>query len=409
MLMSRCSPAKRSFALIAVVLLLAAGLSGCARRGGDPGGNTGAVPEKYQKLYDDLKASMDGYNASLDLRSERYAPPAFGAELLPANGNRGEGLLKPENRKGTIAYLDGLRDMGVQGVTIAMPYPMYMPGSPRHDEYAAYYRYVFDEIRKRGMIAEVETGVIFSGTSFSPVHVDFGGMTYGQYVADKKLMVQAIIDDLHPDYLDLGAEPDTEYKLTGWAELNSPAKYAGYVSSVLDGLDRDGTKVGAGIGSWGDTAYVDEYVRTGLDFIAIHVYPVEPRFLDRIDEVARIARAHNKSIVMDECWLYKTRDYAGGFASNDEAFKRDSYAFWAPLDQEFLALMARSAQANGVEYVSPFWANFFFAYADYEPAMDKMSYGEVVEKSNRAAAGNIVAGKLSPTGEYYRRLIAESR
>jgi hypothetical protein len=41
--------------------------------------------------------------------------------------------------------------------------------------------------------------------------------------------------------------------------------------------------------------------------------------------------------------------------------------------------------------------------------MDKMSYGEVVEKSNRAAAGNIVAGKLSPTGEYYRRLIAESR
>jgi hypothetical protein len=367
------------------------------------------VPAGYQQLYAQLKADMDSYNSSLDARSSAYPRPIYGAELLPANGNRGEDLLRPQNRQGTIAYLDGLESMGVQGVTIAMPYPMYMPGSARHDEYVAYYRFVFDALRKRGMTAEVETGIIFAGTAFSPVSVDFGRLSFEQYKADKKLMAQAIIDDLHPDYLDLGAEPDTEYKLTGWSDFNSPASYAGYVSDVLDGLARGGTKIGVGIGSWGSTAYVDEYVKIGgVDFIAVHVYPTDLKFLKTIDTVADIARENGKTVVMDECWLYKTKDYSHGMASSEDAFKRDAYSFWAPLDQQFLALMDRSARVNGIEYMSPFWANFFFAYAGYDPSMEAMTYGEVVAQANLAAAGNITAGRYSATGDYYRRLIAGS-
>jgi hypothetical protein len=244
--MKRLPAAVRPNAVVILLVTIMTGVSGCAKNK-NPGStpapvDTGvSVPAVYQPLYTQLRVDMDSYNSSLDARSSTYPRPAYGAELLPANGNRGEDLLKPENRAGTVAYLDRLEEMGVQGVTIAMPYPMYMPGSARHDEYADYCKYVFDEIRKRGMIAEVETGVIFAGTAFSPSDVDFGKLTFEQYRADKKRMAQAIIDDLHPDYLDPGAEPDTEYKLTGWNEFNSPASYAGYVSDVLDGLVKGGS------------------------------------------------------------------------------------------------------------------------------------------------------------------------
>ena len=52
------------------------------------------IPSEYQQLYTNLKGSLDQYDAYLSSHSTRMSSPVvFGAELLPANSNRGSDLL----------------------------------------------------------------------------------------------------------------------------------------------------------------------------------------------------------------------------------------------------------------------------------------------------------------------------
>jgi hypothetical protein len=206
----------------------------------------------------------------------------------------------------------------------------------------------------------------------------------------------------------MGAEPDTQYKLTGFKEFNSPEQCMAYVNYVLEGLDRGSTKIGAGIGTWGNTAYVQSYVAsTGLDFIALHVYPIVGQAsMDRILTIAETAKRYGKSVVLDEAWLYKVDSLqATDIAANTEIFRRDAFSFWEPLDKQFLASIAKSARLAGIEYISPFWTTFFFSYINYDPATAQLPYNEISAMVNKAATRNMMARKFSSTGEFYGELV----
>jgi hypothetical protein len=224
-------------------------------------------------------------------------------------------------------------------------------------------------------------------------------------------MVAAIIGDLQPDYLNLGAEPDTAAILTGIREFNDPGKFIEYVNHVLDGLDRGQTKIVAGIGSWGNLEQVRRLASgTSLDGIAMHVYPVIGKSLDNMFSIAHIARQYNKVLILDECWLYKSERFLGNDnAAWSELFRRDLYSFWAPLDRQFLAVMVKFARTNNVEYLSPFWTNMFFAYLVYDRDTAKMPYRELSGMQNRAAVSNILNGSFTSTGEFYKDLIHDNR
>ncbi len=219
---------------------------------------------------------MDSYERFLASRSAgRNSSVIFGAELLPANSNRGSDLLNPGVIQGVVLYLDRLKELGVQGVTMPLGYPLYTPTFPRYQEYVQFYKMVVQEIRKREMELDIESSVLFGNTIFSAVKVDYSGLTFDQFKTQRKEMIATIIQDLPPDYLNMGAEPDTEYELTGFKEFNSPEQYTAYLNYVLNGLDRSTTKIGAGIGTWGNMAYVQSFAtNTNLDFISMHVYPI---------------------------------------------------------------------------------------------------------------------------------------
>jgi hypothetical protein len=70
--------------------------------------------------------------------------------------------------------------------------------------------------------------------------------------------------------------------------------------------------------------------------------------------------------------------------------------------------MAELANLKQVDYVSAFWANYFFSYILYDDRTKDLPYRALIEVANRAAAMNIDAGVFSPTGEYYRDLIHEN-
>jgi hypothetical protein len=366
------------------------------------------VPAEYQQLYSILKTSLDSFNSQLDTRSAgaNYSV-IYGAELLPANSNRGEALLTPNTMQGVKLYLDRFQELGINGVTFPVGYPLYTPSFPRYQEYVQFYKQVVQEIRSRGMTIDIETSVLFTNTAFSTLTFNYGAVSFQEFENQRRQMVAALIQDLQPDYLNLGAEPDTQYKLTGYAEFNSPDQYAAYINYLLNGLDRGKAKVGAGIGTWGNVQYVQSLAaNTGLDYIAIHVYPTVGSTMPEILRIADVAHQHGKGVTLDEAWLYKVDTLQStSIAANVDIFRRDLFSFWAPLDQEFLATIVRTARLANILYISPFWSMLFFSYVDYDSTTAALSYSDLSALVNKVAAQNIANDQFSSTGSFYQDLI----
>jgi hypothetical protein len=224
-------------------------------------------------------------------------------------------------------------------------------------------------------------------------------------------MIARVLNDLHPDFLNIGAEPDTEATLLGMKDLLDPQKYADYIAYLLNGLQRGDTRVVAGVGSWGNLDYARKLAQQPLlDGLSLHVYPVVGECLNKAVQIADLAKTNKKFVVFDECWLSKTDILAtNGVASSPENFKRDAYSFWAPLDQEFLTVMVKFSRLYGVVYLSPFWTNFFFAYLEFSPQVAGLSYSETALAVAPAQSNNIRSAIFTSTGEKYKILITQNR
>ncbi len=368
------------------------------------------VPAEYQKLYTYLKTILDAADAKLDDELQgRQRPITFAAELIIADSNRGTDLLKPETLPATRLYLDRLYALGVRGVKISVQYPLFTPSFPNYDRYVEFFRQVASEVKQRNMKLTVQASVIFAGTGFTDLQFDFATLTFDKFKNENRQMAQAIINNLHPDYLVIVGEPDTAAKLTGLKELNDPAQSVEFVRFVLQDLDRGTTKIAAGTGTWSPLAFAQGYARnTNLDCIVLHMYPVGKETFANAYAMANLAKQNAKCVLINEMWLYKTLEMGGGnnVAASEEVFKRDAYSFWQPLDQEFLRVMTKLADRLDAEFISPFWSMYFFGYLDYEPRYEKMPYNQLRQQANQTATKNLLLGSLSPTGEYYKELIA---
>jgi len=367
---------------------------------------TPQVPPEFQALYSTLKSSLDNFNANLTALSSKSGLPIFGSELLPANSNRGDALLAPNAMQSVALYLDRLRELGVGGVTFPVGYPLYTPSFPNYQNYVQFYKQVVEEVRKRGMIVDIESSVLFANSAFSAITFDYSKLAFQQFEMQRRQMISAIIQDLQPDYLNLGAEPDTQYKLTGYKEFRSTQSYTAYVNYILDGLNRGKTKLGAGSGTWIDAQYVQSLATsTNLDFIALHVYPVVGPTLTRILTFADFARQHGKRVILDEAWLSKIGTLQSmTIDANTDVFRNDAFSFWAPLDQKFLSTMVSAARVAGIEYVSPFWTMQFFGYLDYTSATTTLSYRDITAALNSVASKNLLSDQFSSTGLFYKQL-----
>jgi hypothetical protein len=392
--------------ILPLILLAALPVEAQRRRAVTPG----AVPPAYRVLYNALNSGLDQWMAYLNTRTPIPGHrTVFGTEVITANTNRGPALLGPDALPGTRLFLDRLADMGVEGASISIGYPMLDPSFPRSDEYLAFYREVAREVRHRKMKLHVETGVVFTNTPFADIDVDFSQLTLAQYIAGKRVMMARILEHMQPDFLGLGGEPDTEAALTGLEELNDPDVYANAVRQIAEGLDRGATKVGAGVGTWSPLAFAQRLVEIeALDAITVHIYPIWKMPIENATFIPALARAKGKRLTLDEAWLYKAGPgEATSVAANEAIFRRDAFDFWTPLDMKFLTVMARLAAVEGIDYVSPFWATYFFASLAWDPALEQLPYNALVQRLNEAAVANIVAGRRSRLGEHYRELIRE--
>ncbi|HYA26686.1 MAG TPA: hypothetical protein VEE82_01685 [Thermodesulfovibrionales bacterium] len=371
---------------------------------------TEPVPAEYQQLYNDIKLEEDKLRASLTQSGQNeHGNPTYATELLAANSNIGPGLLRPGAIDGVERQLDALQKMGITGVTFPIHYPIFMPDFPNASQYINFYQQVAEEIRKRGMKFFVETAVTFP-PPISDITVDYSGLTLDSWKLDHLQMAQTIIDYVHPDYLNLGSEPDTDAALTGLKSIDDPKNWADIQQYVVQHLTNKGTTmVVAGVGTWLNKA--PQFIQLlaaipELDGIDIHIYPVNDTVIANVPLIVNLAGKANKPLSITEGWLLKVDPGVTNPTSEaDDSRKEDCFSFWEPLDEEFLSNMVRLARTDNFYWVSPFRSTAFFAYLDWTPQYDSETYNQLLEALDPLVSQNMTSGQLTPTGLYYEQLI----
>lgn len=371
------------------------------------------IPGEFADLYGVLDRKLVEFDRRLAREwTGTKSPVVFSAGLITANPNSGESLLDPRTYELSVQYIDRLESLGVMGISLDINFPLLMPdfqSEAKAREYLEVYRRIAGEIRRRGLVVAIESTTVFPDFSSLPVRPYYRQLSLQEYIRRRAEMLRIIATELRPDYLTVGNEPDTEAHNSG-QPVNNLDTYARALETYLDVLREAGVrgvKVGAGFGTWQKDyqTWTERYARTGLDFINVHIYPVDGDLLDRALLIADIARRHGKGMVVHEAWLYKWRlgERTGVVASGD-IYARDVFSFWQPLDQKFLTVLVALAHAKRLEYVSPFWSNYFFAYMDYEAAKSIPTS----QRMKRAMLEGIAAaadGRVTATGQTYSALI----
>ena len=368
-----------------------------------------SIPVQYQGEYSAIQGVLMSFNSSLGAYPASRNGFVFATELLPANGNRGPTLFQANNLASVAKNLDTLQAMGIRGVTIAIGYPLLDPSFPNSAQYLSYFEQVVSMAHARAMKVLIESQILFANTPYSPLTFDWSNLPYSQYVTNHIAQDQLIINQIHPDYLELGVEADTEAYLSGYTQLNTPAGWTNYIEQLLGSINKGNTKLVAGAGTWLGTSYLTGFANDPrLDMISTHVYPIYGQNLQTLLAMGKIAQQDRKRLVIDEGWEEKVLQPATGRAGTGiggpSITQQNVFAFWSPIDSEFLMLMAKFGEIYPVEYFSPFDEWYFFAYLNWTSTLDAQNYFQLTTQLDPLAAQNMESNTLTPTGQTYSGL-----
>lgn len=368
-----------------------------------------SIPQKYSEIYAKLEKKL-AENDKLVKQSEIVWGP-IGAELVSANSNRGVELLKPETFTFIKKNIAELKSLGTNGLTVNIAFPLLRPSTPRQKEYLAFYKKLAAEIKVQGMALMVKVHNIFPDEVFGNPTMKIKGIKYGDYVKQKKDQIWLIAKELKPDFLTLDNEPATQKYITGFNF--TPELWKTTLASFLDGFKHDGIKVGAGAGSWDDVRYFKLMCELPLDFIDIHIYPVNGDCLVKnVTTIANIAASKGKDVVIGEAWLYKSLSFSSSPEKQDYVanFVSDAYSFWEPLDIRFVKIVAMLSRNVKAKYTSFFQSNYCFSYIPYDEAYETMNPKDILAKLNKSVSTSMLSNppKLTKTGLAFKDIFKSS-
>ncbi|NOZ79773.1 MAG: hypothetical protein GXP48_11460 [Acidobacteria bacterium] len=402
------------------------------------------VPRQYRDLYHELETRLNAFSERLDaLGSGQVGEPAWGGTLSTFNGNRGPAILSADTWEQTREMLSAFERMGVTVVKIDVTYPLLTSAFhqwiharvPSYtlsaQDYLDRYRDVVQAIHAHGMSVLIEHSSLFRGgfaaldpSGYYASIAALGPVAARQrYGAERAAEALAISSEVKPDRLTLLDEPDTQnanFGPVGGHVLLTPAQWVSLVQTeaqLIQGSGLDNPPLlGAGSGSWDVETYVQSFAAMPeLDSVDIHIYPIATQGGSLLDRVLQWSEdihaiAPGKRITIGEAWLYKASaaEVSAGMDA-EQVYGRDVYAFWSPLDQLFLRLLARLARLEGYAAVCPFWTAYDFASLRWgDPALRGLTPLQLLGRANDAAMVNMGRGILAPTGRAWL-LIAHGR
>ena len=362
-----------------------------------------SVPAKYQSEYDQTAAGLTAFGRAIDVMPDLGKPPkgqlGF-VELLDANGNRQSALLQPNAMAAIDRSLDAFKRLGVRGVVLGVKLPLLLPSfTPQSAQYARFWATVADHARAHGFVVDVELGPLFCGTVYSRCSYQYPTTVAGwaQLTAQQ---ARTVIDQIHPDYLDLISEPNTEANLTRIPALESVPGFTAFVTDALAALGAHGsTKVVAGAASWFPVKYDQAIIGSGIDGLVTHIYPAGAGTAANLIATSTLAHDAGKPMIADETWLYKgTTTASGNVQATNQQGSLNCFSFWEPLDVRFMQATREWATKAGILLVSGFWSNETLAYSTWTPQLDAESSLQIQAQTTAAAVAAMPAGTFTHTG-----------
>jgi hypothetical protein len=233
-------------------------------------------------------------------------------------------------------------------------------------------------------------------------------LTIEKYKQDLREHINIVLSELKPDYLNMLTEPHTQAYNTK-LDIANLQNYTNILKFLTDSIQKGNTKIGAGAGSWDNISYFQAAAGIdSLDFIDIHVYPVNGSYLfDKVPQIANVASQAGKRIAITESWLYKTADSEAinSPAYSPQYFARNEFSFWEPLDEQFINIMAETANYIKADLVSFFWSPIFYGNLEYSSYIDSLPILIRTAMLDSVCGINIQTGTLSNLGIFYSKLI----
>ena len=227
----------------------------------------------------------------------------------------------------------------------------------------------------RGLKVIVESQVdqpnpAVSGSTINPY---VQALSWTAYQAGRAQNAAVIAQYVKPDYLSVQTEPDTEATMSGQAQADTVSGSVQMLTQILASVrsvNTTGIQVGAGMGTWQKsfTSFVSAFAALPMQYIDLHVYPINGAYLQNLITAANTAHAAGMKVAMSEAWLEKIRDNELATLSESASESRNNWSFWEPLDAQFLTTMTTLANYEQFAFVSPFWVSYFFDYLDYNAA-----------------------------------------
>ena len=377
------------------------------------------VPSNYEALYTQEQNYLDTFNATLSGSGGGAAyPTLYTATLTQADANSGPQLIGSGYMTGIQMEVEAMKAMGMQAVVVQVGFPMlYEPFLTSQGQtqaaYVTFYQQVAQLVRAQGMKLIVENDTLFSndvqaGWDTAPFYET---LDWDSYQAARAADAVTIEQTMQPDYLVVLEEPDTEADNTGQANVNTSSGAAAELSEILAGLQtyrQSGLKVGAGVGTWlaQYQSFIQSFVTEPMDFIDMHIYPVNFSYLPNALSIASMAQAAGMPVAMSECWINKELDADVGTANSDDVRALNTFSFWGPLDVYFLQTMQALANYTQMAFLAPSNTEYFYAYLTYDSSTDTESDADLISQAESAMATANAAGTYSSTGtSWYAMLV----
>jgi len=418
------------------------------------------VPAAYYSLYQGLQSNVATDYALVNATSTGAKYPVnYSVSLYSANDNGG---LRTNFTSLTAVdqELDAVQSLGMNTVMVSLGFPIFdqyfwefigqtsSEAQQTVQNYLSFYELVAQDIHARKdvngtpmkMIVEANPLLTVDnpGSGLNPAAY-YQSLSFATYEQRRSANTVTTAENVRPDYLILQSEPDTDARDDYRSELNTPATDVAMVQLIVNNLNaanvpglHTSIMLGSGMGAW-QTNW-QEYLGTpgagtgllgisGLDGIDNHVYFLAAQSSSGLAselsvsiQMIGMARSAGKFPSIAEFWPHKSLIVG---ESDLDVDTRDNFAFWAPLDQQYISTIFEVANQGSLEYLSAFNDGEFYTYEPYGVLPCVPVYPAVTTSQNQtcdisilnAVANNVQSalgkGQISSTGSAYQAEIAK--
>jgi len=338
---------------------------------------------------------------------------------MNANSNVGPQLINTASWTPITEQIQELHAIGVQAVMVEVGFPMlYEPfltsQGVSYDQFVTFYQQVAASVKAAGMKLIVENDTLLSndvqaGWNTAPFYATLDWEQYQEARAQTALTIAQV---MQPDYMVVLQEPTTEANNSGQTNAATPAGSYSLLSQILASVNQAGVpgmQVGAGTGTsqLNVMDYIAEYVTLPLNFIDMHVYPINGDYLTVTLQIASAAALAGLPVTMTECWLWKVNNSQLLSLSTDQIRALNPFSFWAPLDAYFLQVMQNLAESTGMLFMDPFDSAYFAAYLEYDSSTENLTPSEILNEETSQASENLQEAMFTSTAtSYYAQLVS---